>query len=255
MTFLIRIFILLFLCCTHSPAVHAQEVPHLSVERLLSVANGELEGFAKKRGYRLLKNLSRLSIPGTTVVASAVVGAGAVAGALALASIPGTAVAGAGVGATSTTIATIVAGPVAGAGVVGATVAGIAVGVVGATVGVGTGIAVGAGVIVASTGLLLFFAGDAHHMYKVPFVSHYRSRFNYVLVDRTSAERIRGSCLYFFRMDESGYTLDIEIDNCSHDDIFPQEEVGSMRVRNWVDPFERYFSDQDEVVVSINVPI
>ena len=212
MTFFIRIFTLLSLCCTYPLAAYAQEVPRLSEERLLSIANGELEGFAERGGYRLLQDRSSLSVPDTTV-------------------------------ATEFLLATVSA----------VTFVNFIFGVV-----VRATIPVVANVI----GLIAIASDIKSHdkpiyeePFYVPFVSHYRSEFHYVLVEEASKERIEGSCLYFFRADESGYTLDIEIDNCSHDAIFPQEAVGTMRVGDSVDFFEQRFSDQDEVVVSTNVPI
>ena len=217
---LIRISALLSLCCTHSFAVYAQEVPPLSVEKLLSVANRELKGFAERAGYCLLKDRSSLSVPGATVAGTVAV-----------------------VVATAGVIALAIAGVLVTPGATGIS-----------AVFNSSNVVTAAGIVfVAVDGFSPFTAHLGDH--KVPFINHYRSQFDYVLADRTSGERIRGSCLYFFRMDESGYTLDIEIDNCSHDDIFPQEAVGTMRVGGSVDFFERNFSDQDEVVVSTNVPI
>ena len=188
MTFLIRIFTLISLYCTHSLAVYAKEVSFVSVEELLSIANEELEEFADESGYYLLNGSSSLPRPISSIVDF---------------------------------------------------------------------FSARAFHRSAHSAFFLvdFFVNGHRRYYGVPFINYVRSRFNYYLVNKASGKVIEGSCLYFFRMGESGYTLDIEIDNCSHDDIFSQDVPGTMRLGDSVDFFERHFSDEDEVVVSKSVPI
>ena len=189
---LIRIFAFLSLCCIHSLAVYAQDDQTLpwNDETLLSIANGELEEFAKRAGYRLLKDRSRLSTPYTSVIVAMSAGA---------------------------TLGFVLTGPVE-------PFLGFVIGPF----------------------LALLAVDDASRA----LLNHYRRLFHYNLVNETGMRRrIEGSCLYFFAWDDILQTLYIEIDNCSHDDIFPQKEAGFIRAGDWADPFERYISDQDEVVV------
>ena len=201
----------LSLCFTS--AVYAQ-IPNVSREALISIAEGELEGFAERAGYRLRRNHLPLTIPKSS-----------------WAMIP----------ITVPSLGVAAVGAAVVAAVVSATFSAPALGV--------AGLSTLYGVADAVDGTL---AGDPYYLYKVHFVHHYRSEFHYIL-EGDGGRAMVGSCLLFFAGDESGYTLDIEIDECSHDRIFPEEAVGIMRVGGWVDPIERSMSDQDEVVVSKSI--
>ena len=58
------------------------------------------------------------------------------------------------------------------------------------------------------------------------------------------------SCILFYSIKEDVREIDYEIDNCSNDDIFPQNEEGFLRVGTRTDWFERHVSDQDDVVAN-----
>ena len=62
----------------------------------------------------------------------------------------------------------------------------------------------------------------------VPGGGHYRAELHYAL-ERDSVKEL-GSCLFFFVIDREAFTADYEIDNCTHQDIFPENVPGGMRV-------------------------
>ena len=93
---------------------------------------------------------------------------------------------------------------------------------------------------------------DKYHLYKVHFVDHYRARFKYALAN-DDGQIVKGSCVYFFSVDEKEEVLDYEFDRCSHSTIFPQTEMGLMRTGSNIDFIEKYITDQDEVVATGSV--
>lgn len=202
--------IVLFLFFTQSLCAQGPNVGSMSTESLLDIANGELEGFAKEGGYRLLKEHSALSLPESNwiipiTLPSALIATASDGGAVAFITV---------------TVAATFAGT-SGATIVARALAGIA-------------------------------SEQQHYMHRVYLINHYRSELHYVL-EGDNEETIEGTCLYFYARDESEYTLNIEIDECSHEDIFPQKSVGTMRVEGWIGPVERYILDQDDVVVSKSI--
>ena len=65
------------------------------------------------------------------------------------------------------------------------------------------------------------------------FFSHYRMKLNYQVNNNDSF--LRGSCIFFFSVDVNQElaeaTVSIEIDPCTHANIFPENERGSLRIR------------------------
>ena len=214
------------LCCDSSTTDGYDNQLSSFDERLLFVANEELEEFAKGTEYRLLKERSSLSVPRTTVALAVGANVGTNTGITAAVMVP--------IGAA---LGSVIAPPVGAPA--GAAMAGIMSSI--------------AGGIIA--GIDSFIFGDGLDG-KVN--DHYRILFHYVLKKKVNGEitEIEGSCLYFYTKDYGRYgdLADIEIDNCSHDNIFPEEEDGIMRVGDWADPIERHISGQHKVVISKSVP-
>ena len=60
-----------------------------------------------------------------------------------------------------------------------------------------------------------------------------RHELHYLLDGRLSSfgpTELKGSCVLFLAVDESEKSINYEIDSCTHDDIFPQKEAGSIRI-------------------------
>ncbi len=134
-------------------------------------------------------------------------------------------------------------------------VAGAVVGaVVGVAVGVGVGVAVGvpAGVAV---GVAVRADEDRYYHHKMIIVNHYRSKVSFSLIYDEGRKVRTESCILFYSIEEGIREIDYEIDNCSNDDIFPQNEEGFLRVGTHTDWFERHVSDQDDVVVNGTLPL
>ncbi len=142
-------------------------------------------------------------------------------------------------------------------GTVGVAVAGV----VGVGVGVPAGVAVGvpAGVVVGvGVGVAAGVAGGAEDRYfhhKMLIVNHYRSKVSFSLMNDEGRKVRTESCILFYSIEEGIREIDYEIDNCSNDDIFPQNEEGFLRVGTHTDWFERHVSDQDDVVVNGTLPL
>ena len=73
---------------------------------------------------------------------------------------------------------------------------------------------------------------------------HYRIKVGYTLLPDEE-----GSCLLFASIGEDG-TVAYEIDSCSNDDAFPQDEEGFMRIGDEAGIFDRYLFDQHDAVVA-----
>ncbi len=80
---------------------------------------------------------------------------------------------------------------------------------------------------------------------------HYRTKLNYRVRHRDSEVILEGSCVYFLSIGED-YSLDYEIDDCSHDNIFPQKKEGSMRLGKEVNWHDKLFG-QEFVVANDSV--
>ena len=92
---------------------------------------------------------------------------------------------------------------------------------------------------------------------RVPFRSFYRAELHYIISpDRPtlSENANEGSCLLFFSVNKDELTLDYEIDNCTHKDVFPETEVGTMRVGNRPDWLDEQFG-QTRVVAKGSVSL
>ena len=88
-----------------------------------------------------------------------------------------------------------------------------------------------------------------HH--KMVLVNHYRSKVSFSLMNDEGRKVRTESCILFYSIKEDLREIDdYEIDNCSNDDIFPQNEEGFLRVGTRTGWFEKYVSDQDNVVAS-----
>ena len=75
------------------------------------------------------------------------------------------------------------------------------------------------------------FTGVEDHIENyVHFVDHFRTELHYEVVDSDSDETLEGSCIYFFSLDREESSLSYEIDNCTHDNVFPQNEEGVLRI-------------------------
>ena len=62
-------------------------------------------------------------------------------------------------------------------------------------------------------------------------LDHFRTELHYSLLDPHINQTINGSCIFFFSVDdEENASVSYEIDNCTHDEIFPQNEKGSLRI-------------------------
>ena len=78
------------------------------------------------------------------------------------------------------------------------------------------------------------------------YVDHYRTELHYSLISEFEDEIIEGSCHFFSYIDDSD-TLFYEIDNCSHDSIFPQEEEGILRIGSEADFTDEFFGQTNVV--------
>ena len=82
------------------------------------------------------------------------------------------------------------------------------------------------------------------------YVHHFRSKMYYSVISKENGEIVKGSCLLFFYQSKEIHRVFYEVDECSDEHIFPQEEEGQLRVGQRVDFIEKYLSDQDEVVAT-----
>ena len=236
-----------FLC---SITMSAQTVPD---QMLLHTVNNELEQFAKENGYILNRDATYLSFPKSNLlvptntlgiistvgvvgvaaaafVGAAAIGATATIGGTAVGAAFGGAAVGAAVGVVGATAVTAGAavGIAVDAAVAGpAAVAAVAAGAAGAA-------AVAAGAAAVATGA----AGvdEGHFINHVHFVNHFRTELHYSLLnpysllDPYTNQTINGSCIFFFSVDDENGSVSYEIDNCTHDEIFPQNEKGRLRI-------------------------
>ena len=243
----------------------AQTVPD---QMLLKTANNELEEFVKENGYILNRDATYLSFPesnwgvpintlgiipafavvsgGGGAATAFAVGAGTVvfgaAGGVsvaAAAAAAGVAAAGVSVGAAAAAAGVAAAGVSVGAAAAavgvaaaGVAAAGVAAGGAAAAVGVGVGAtAVGAATVGAGVGAVIDGGVDEGHFINyVHFVDHFRTELHYSLLDPHTNQTINGSCIFFFSVDNENGSVSYEIDNCTHDEIFPQNEKGSLRI-------------------------
>ena len=83
-------------------------------------------------------------------------------------------------------------------------------------------------------------ARDQDYMF---FRGHFRSELHYVLVFPDGA-REEGSCLLFAAVDRE---VAWEVDRCSHDEVFPQEVPGRLRIGDGPDAFDRWMGQTDAV--------
>ncbi len=139
---------------------------------------------------------------------------------------------------------------------------GVAVAVVGVAVGVGVPAGVPAGVAVGvpvgvgvGVGVAVRADEDRYFHHKMLIVNHYRSKVSFSLIYDEGRKVRTESCILFYSIEEGIREIDYEIDNCSNDDIFPQNEEGFLRVGTHTDWFERHVSDQDDVVVNGTLPL
>ena len=186
--------ILMIIVLITQTAVSAQE---LSDERLLENANNALEGIAERNGYLLLREESRLSSPASNLLIPINTGVAVVGG------------------AAGAFIATLGVPVVGGAAVVAVVVAGSAV--------VVTGSVAGGATIIADVEL-------KHEFNYILFVKHFRTELHYSVQDLSTDETLEGSCIFFFSVDRENNSYAHEIDNCTHDAIFPQDEKGELRI-------------------------
>ena len=171
---------------------------------LLNLANEKLQTLANESGHVLEEDATSFSSAlGTKAIQlTSGFGAGAVAGAVGFASIH------------------VVAGAAAGPGGAALSVglSALAVGIAGAYVLVNP---------VASEATL-----DPYARYRA--VHHYRMKLNYRLKNDGGFPRGRGSCIFFFAVDvneeETEAVVSIEIDECTHANIFPEYERGNLRI-------------------------
>ncbi len=117
-------------------------------------------------------------------------------------------------------------------------------------VAIGAGVVVVAGTVAAPAG-----AEDRYFNHKMLIVNHYRSKVSFSLMNDEGGKVRTESCILFYSIEEGIREIDYEIDNCSNDDIFPQNEEGFLRVGTRTDWFEKYVSDQDDVVVNGTLPL
>ncbi len=96
---------------------------------------------------------------------------------------------------------------------------------------------------------------DRYYHHKMIIVNHYRSKVSFSLMNDEGRKVRTESCILFYSIEEGILEIDYEVDNCSNDDIFPQNEEGFLRVGTHTDWFEKYVSDQDDVVVNGTLPL
>ncbi len=70
---------------------------------------------------------------------------------------------------------------------------------------------------------------------------YYLARIKYTLrpnAPTLDEDKGKGSCRFFFSIDEENLTVDYEIDSCTHKNIFPETVPGNMRVGGQADWFD-----------------
>ena len=218
---------------------------------LLNTVGDELDILAQEKGYLLDKTSLRLSYPWSNL---SPINIGATAAAAAVAAIAGGAVVAGAAGAVAAggAAVAVAAGGAAGS-IDGAAVAtgGAAVAAIAGAVAAAGAVATGGAVAVAGGAVAVAVAAnkDRYFHHKMFIVNHYRSKVSFSLMNDEGWMRTE-SCILFYSIEENIRKIDYEIDNCSNDDIFPQNEEGFLRVGARTDWFERHVSDQDDVVAN-----
>ena len=197
-------------------------------ETLIEIAEEELNSIAQESGYSLIPDSVERSFPESNL----------------LIPISGTA-----------TLLYPVAGAVAGA-VTGVWVSLFWVPPVGANLYVALGIAEMVGLVGAGIGAITGIVPSIYTFFKVDdlgdfanyilYVGHYRTELHYSLTSSESKDEIiEGSChLFYINYND---ILFYEIDNCSHDSIFPQEKQGILRIGSGEDFTDEFFGQTNVV--------
>ena len=88
---------------------------------------------------------------------------------------------------------------------------------------------------------------------------HYRMELNYTLAPTSgtalSKKGNEGSCLLFFTVDREAATVDYEIDDCTHREIFPEEVAGDMRTGGKSDWLDKQWGQTMVVAKGRGVPL
>ncbi len=102
------------------------------------------------------------------------------------------------------------------------------------------------------------FANDLPNAVYMPVNGHFRAEIHYTLASTTpqlTKNRIEGTCLFFFTIDEEALTADYEIDECTHQDIFPQEVPGTMRIGDEADKYDVRWGQTLVVAKGRDIPL
>ena len=93
---------------------------------------------------------------------------------------------------------------------------------------------------------------SSHRIFVIPYRGHARMKFNYSISPIEGGDYDDGRCIIYFAPEKQNRTetiVDYEVDRCSHETVFAQNERGTLRLGGNGEGWTDRITDQHQVVL------